>query len=151
MTPRRLTLGVALAILALALGCNRGAKPASVSGSPSAPGWEVRYNAMVALARRGSDKIKEEHVWENLLEMLDEEQQMRNFRRTAKDGAPASDEAGARLTVITALQAVDELHRRRPELDLSGLNAALEKLTHSDNMAVSTEAKKTRQLLAQKQ
>ncbi|MFL5342266.1 MAG: hypothetical protein ACJ8F7_19135 [Gemmataceae bacterium] len=147
MTAYRRLLGV-FAVIALAVGCNRGAKPVVVTGPPSPPGWEVRYNATVALARRGSDKVKEEHVWDNLVEMLDEEQQFRNFRRPLKDKTEVTDEAKAWLTIITALQAVDELHRRRPELDLSGLNPSVEKLTHSRNMAVSTEAKKTQQLLA---
>ena len=137
-------------LVGLTVGCNRGAKSAAVTGPPSPPGWEVRYNATVALARRGSDKVKEEHVWDNLVEMLDEEQQFRNFRRSLKDKTEVTDEAKAWLTVITALQAVDELHRRRPELDLSDLNPSVEKLAHSRNMAVSTEAKKTQQLLAAK-
>ncbi len=139
---------VALALLGF--GCNRGAKPAVASGPSSPPGWEVRYNATIALARRGSERIKDEQVWENLQEMLDEEQQLRNSRRKVKDGAEVPDEAGARITVITALQAIDELHRKRPEMDLSGLTAAVEQLTRSSNMAVSTEARKTQQLLTQK-
>src|SRR5688572_29239137 len=36
---------------------------------PSAPGWEVRYNAAVALARRGSLKTP----WPVVRDMLDEE------------------------------------------------------------------------------
>ena len=66
-----------------------------MTGPPSKAGWEVRYNATVALARRGSDKIKDEQVWENLLEMLDEEQQLRNFHRELKDKSEVPDEAGA--------------------------------------------------------
>jgi hypothetical protein len=139
---------IVFALLFLA-GCNRGGSvPVVVTGPKSPPGWEVRYNATVALARRGSDKVKDEGVWDNLTEMLDEEQQLRNFRRETKEGKEVSEAGAAHLTVITALQAVNELHKKRPEMDLSGLNQALEKLTQSRNLAVSTEAKRTQQLLS---
>src|SRR5262245_3206461 len=138
----------ALALLLLA-GCNRGgAVPVVVTGPKSPAGWEVRYNATVALARRGSDKVKDEGVWDNLTEMLDEEQQLRNFRRATADGKAVSGAGAAHLTVITALQAVNELHNKRPEMDLTVLKPALEKLTQSRNLAVSTEAKRTQQLLS---
>lgn len=144
---KRLLPIMLLALVALPA-CNRGTQQ-PVSGPPSAPGWEVRYNATLALAHRGSDNIKDERVWELLKEMLDEEQQLRNFRRKLKDGGEVSDDGPARLTVIGALQAVNELHRRRPDLDLADLNATIEKLTQSSNIAVRTEAKRTQQLLAQ--
>jgi hypothetical protein len=128
--------------------CNRDGDPQSLSGPASSPGWEVRYNATLALAHRGSDKVKDERTWELLREMLDEDQQLRNFRRKQKDGKEVIDEGPARLTVITALQAVHELHKKRPELDLSGLNDRIESLTKSRNVAVSTEAKKVQQSLS---
>jgi hypothetical protein len=141
------TVCVTLIFFLLALaGCNRGA-PQKISGPPSRDGWAVRYNATLALARRGSDRVKDGHVWENLLEMLDEEQQLRNFRVKDTD---YSDEASARMTVISALQAIDELHRRRPEMDLSSLNPAIEKLLATSNVAVRTEANRTKLLLAGK-
>jgi hypothetical protein len=127
--------------------CNRPSQQ-PVSGPPSPPGWEVRYNATLALAHRGSDKIQDDRAWELLKEMLDEDQQLRNFRHKLKDGTEVSDEGPARLTVISALQAINELHRRRPEMDLSGLNDPIEKLTQSKNIAVRTEAKRTQQFLA---
>ena len=150
---RNLLFAVALGLAAIMpTGCNRGKPPALTTGPASPPGWEVRYNATIALARRGSDKVKEDHVWENLLEMLDEEQQLRNFRHQQKKGSDVqvADPGAAYLTVITTLQAVNELHRRRPELDLSGLKPALDKLASSSNLAVNTEAKRTQQLLATK-
>ena len=140
-----------LLALAAVAGCNRGAAPQPVSGSPSARGWEIRYNATLALARRGSDEVKKnEQVWENLNEMLDEEQQLRNFRIKNPDGSEVSDEPAARMTVISALQAIDELHSRRPDMDLSGLLPAIEKLTSSSNVAVRTEATRTKLLLEKK-
>ena len=98
---RRMRLGVC-ALLFLA-GCQRGGSvPVVVTGPKSPAGWEVRYNATVALARRGSDKVKDEGVWDNLTEMLDEGQQLRNFRREAADGKEVSEAGSAHLTVITA-------------------------------------------------
>src|SRR5260370_18760445 len=91
-----------IALALLSFGCNRGAKPAIATGPSSPPGWEVRYNATIALARRGSERVKDEQVWENLQEMLDEEQQLRNSRRKLKDGAEVPDEAGAPVTLIPA-------------------------------------------------
>jgi hypothetical protein len=139
-----------LCALALILfGCNRGGSvPVVVTGPKSPAGWEVRYNATVALARRGSDKVKDEGVWDNLTEMLDEDQQLRNFRRAEKDGKEVSEAGSAHLTVITALKAVNELHKKRPEMDLSGLKPSIEKLIQSRNLAVSTEAKRTQLLLS---
>lgn len=152
MFHRRSTLvavGLTLATMTIAA-CNRGKPLAVTTGPASPPGWEVRYNATIALARRGSDRVKDEHVWENLLEMLDEGQQLRNFRHQQRKGSDVqvADPGAAYLTVITTLQAVNELHRRRPELDLSGLKTALDKLASSSNLAVNTEAKRTQQLLA---
>ena len=123
--------------------------------SPKGEEPASRANAASALARRGSDKALDERVKETLLEMLDEQQQFRNFIvkdekgavRKDKNGKEIPDVNGARLTVIATLQALTELHRRRPELDLAGFQPAIEKLARSDNLAVSTEAKKTQQLI----
>jgi hypothetical protein len=135
-----------LVFLVAAAGCNRGA-PAVVSGPSSRPGWEVRYNAVIALARRGSDRIKDQRPWETLQEMLDEEQQLRNFKHELPDKRVVSDPGSAHVEVITAMQAIGELHRRKPDLDLSGLQPAIQKLTQSRNLAVSTEAKRIQQNL----
>lgn len=131
----------------LLLGCNRGKAPSEVTGPSSPPGFEVRYNAVIALARRGSDKIKDDHAWDTLKEMLDENQQLRNFKHELPNKQKVSDPGAAHLTIITALKAIDELHRRRPDMDLSGLKPAVDKLSHSNNLAISTEAKRTQQLL----
>lgn len=138
----------------LPLGCNRGSTPVAVTGPESSPGWEVRYNAAAALARRGSDKALEPQVRDTLLEMLDEDQQMRNFPvkdergvvKKDKQGRTMPDAAAAQLTVVSTLQALTELHKRRPELDLSPFRSTVEKLVESKSLAISTEAKKTRQV-----
>jgi len=45
------------------------------------------------------------------------------------------------LTVINALKAVPELHRKCPKLDLSGLRPAVERLTQDGNPNVQAEAR----------
>jgi hypothetical protein len=123
------------------------AQPPRASVPKSPPGWEVRYNATIALARRGSDKVKDGFPWEMLLEMLDEEHQFWNFKHALPNGREVSDSGAAQLTIITALQAVAELHRRQPGLDLAGLFPAIDKLAQSRSAAVSSWAKRTRQSL----
>ncbi|HEX4589970.1 MAG TPA: hypothetical protein VH120_08585, partial [Gemmataceae bacterium] len=133
-------------ILVLFTGCQRpGAPPASAVSGPASPaGWEIRYNAALALARRGSPHVKEPEVWDSLTEMLDEDQQLRNFHSKTDDGREVTDETGARTTVIGALQAVQELHRKQPQMDLSGLKEPIEKLTHGPNSTVAVQARQAR-------
>jgi hypothetical protein len=140
----RRVLPLALVAL-LPLACNRGVQPA-ISGPESPPGWQVRYNACIALARRGSESVKEDRVKDTLLEMLDEQQQLRNFHHTAQ-GKEVLDAAEAQRTVITALQALGELHRRNPQVDISPFKPAVDRLVASPNLAVRTEARKTQQAL----
>ncbi len=84
---------------------------------PSAPGWEIRYNAASGLARLGSD-----HLPVGLFrEMLDEKRQMRNFRVQLDDGRTVADEAKARETVLIALRALAEWHQKRKELQRPGV------------------------------
>jgi hypothetical protein len=125
----------------LTAGCQRPAAPSPISGARSSAGWEVRYNAALALARRGSTHVKDPEVWDTMLEMLDEEQQLRNFRTKADGSREIVDDNGARTTVIGALQAVQDLHRKLPQMDLAGLQASIEKLTHSSNPTVALQAK----------
>ena len=80
-------------------------------------------------------------MWETLTDMLDEDRQLRNFRTKLSDGRDVPDETAARLTVIAALRAVQELHRKQPGLDLTGLKEPIAKLATSPNGPVSTEAK----------
>jgi hypothetical protein len=109
------------------------------------PGLKIRYNATVALARRGSNKTR----LDVLAEMLDEDQQRQNFRIREKDGREITDEATVGVTIATALKAVTELHRKNPERDLSSLAPALDKLTQNDKIALRSEAERTRLSLRQ--
>jgi hypothetical protein len=119
---------------------NHAAAPAaSPTGAGSAPGWEVRYNATLALARRGSDKVR----LDVMEEMLDPDRQMQNFRTRPKNGPETTDERGACEAVVGALDRLVELHQQRPGLDLSEVHPAVEKLRHSPNRAVQVRAERT--------
>jgi hypothetical protein len=115
---------------------------------PSAPGWEIRYNATVTLARRGSPQLP----LDILAEMLDEGQQMKNFRARLQDGREVPDETAARRTVLQALKAVLEWHKHASALRAVGpdhpglqkVHAAIVRLTQSPNLVVKTEAENTR-------
>lgn len=95
---------------------------------------------------------------ETFLEMLDEDKQLANWRtrideKTGKefeDAKAPPDPAAARNTVDTALKAIVELHEKRPELDLSSLKPAIEKLTSSENKVLEQEAKKALIAVSQK-
>lgn len=83
--------------------------PMLADSLPSAPGWEIRYNAAAALARRGSPATP----WPLLREMLDEKQQRRNARTREKDDKMVYDESAARATMIAALRAIAAWHEKR--------------------------------------
>ena len=76
------------------------AQPFSLPKLPpkaSEPGWRIRYNATVALLRRGSDALP----WDVVLEMLDEPQQLKNCEITRPDGSvvPISDHTSVDIGV----------------------------------------------------
>jgi hypothetical protein len=116
------------------------------TGGASSPteSIEVRYNAAGALARRGSPRVR----LDLLADMLDEERQLHNFRFKGKNGADHPDEGTARTTVIDALQAVAELHRRRPDCDLSALGPAITQLGQDADHTIRVEAERTLQALS---
>jgi hypothetical protein len=115
---------------------------------PSAPGWEIRYNAAATLARRGSPHVP----LAVLREMLDEDRQMKNFRIQLKDGRDVPNEGEARMAVLSALKAVHDWHKHSKAVEAAGRDSAalqalyqgIDKLMQSPNRVVSTEAKKVR-------
>ncbi len=117
----------------------------SPSATRSPAGWEVRYNATLALARRGSAAVK--NRLDVLAEMLDEQQQRQNFRGTGKNGTDVPNETAVFQTLSSTLKAVAELHRRQPNLDLSELYPAVRKLTEADNAVLRGEALRTKEAL----
>jgi hypothetical protein len=117
--------------------------PADSRAVTKTPGLRVRFNAAVALARRGSPKV-------NLFllkDMLDPAYLQNELRVRPKAGPDQPDPASASQTLVTALQAVAELHRRRPETDLSDLRPAIDALAADPNPVLREEAEKTRQAL----
>jgi hypothetical protein len=110
-------------------------------------GLEVRYKAVEGLARRGSPKVQKRLGV--LKEMLDPDQQAKNFRTRLKDGRDVPDDTAVASTVTSGLRAVAELHRKRPGLDLSALRPAVEALAQDPNSYVRNEAEKTQIVLNQ--
>jgi len=147
------TIGLLLGIVLLTAGCTRPHESATAlrSAGPSVTGREVRYNAVLALAHRGSPRLKDEGVWDVLLEMLDEGEQLQNYTPRSGESRGVPDETAARTTVISALQAVRVFHDKEPQTDLSGLKQPIEKLTHSANATVSVQARQTLESLFPKQ
>jgi hypothetical protein len=115
---------------------------------PSAEGWKIRYNAAGALARRGSADTP----WEILLEMLDENRQLRNFRVELQDGKVAADEAAARLTMVYALRAIADWHKKQQDRpkevapELAKVYAAVDKLASNPVMEIKTQVENTRKV-----
>jgi hypothetical protein len=108
------------------------------------PGLRIRYNAALALARRGSNRTP----IDALKDMLDESEQLdQNRVRFKKDGHEAADEVTAHDIVQTALRAVAELHRKNPAVNLTALDSAIDKLKNSAEPAVRQEAERTREAL----
>ena len=100
------------------------------------PGFRVQVNAAIALARQG---------WKvrlTLLQtMLDEDELRIIFVvQSKKGGAEQPDQSAVVETMLNTLKAVGELHRKSPQLDLSSLRPNIDKLAHSPNAAVQTEA-----------
>jgi hypothetical protein len=118
---------------------------------PSAPGWETRYNAVRALAHRGSKQLPLDVV----AEMLDEERQLRNFTLPDKRAPNPSE---ARQVVLNGLKATAEWHKHEDAVaavgkdnpQLQKVYAAIEKLTQSDNLVIRKEATTTLATLGRK-
>jgi hypothetical protein len=114
---------------------------------PSAPGWDIRYNAAAALARRGSASVP----WDLIHEMLDERQQMKNNRVRLDDGQDVYDEAAARAIMVSALRALAAWHEKQPAdkkhevpADLREIYQMVDKLTESPLVELKEQAEKAR-------
>jgi hypothetical protein len=105
------------------------------------PGLQIRFNAAVALARMGSKGAR----LDILKDMLDENYLRDNLvLRPRKGGADRPNEEVIGQSLLNALKAVTELHRQRPDMDLSGLTPAVDALAGSSNPDVRTEAERTK-------
>jgi hypothetical protein len=122
---------------------SREAEPQGDESITRRPGSTIRINANIALARRGSTRVR----LDLLKEMLDESALRENFRVRAKDGHDVPDQEMVGNTLDAALRAIIELHQRRPDFALSSLQGALEELAQSSNMTLRSGAKHTLQVL----
>jgi hypothetical protein len=113
---------------------------------PSAPGFDVRYNAATTLARRGSSQVP----WDLLREMLDEKLQKRNNRVKQPDGQYVYDEAAARRSVLSSLRAIAAWHEKQSDKKhalpaaLSAIYSTVDELAKSPFVEVKTQAEKAR-------
>jgi hypothetical protein len=114
-----------------------GEKPSQTRTLTKRPGFRVQANATIALAHRGSPRTP----LGLLAEMLDETLLRERFVILDRNsGKEQPDEELAVGTLINALRAVPELHRKRPEMDLSALRPLIDRLAQDSNKAVQTEA-----------
>jgi hypothetical protein len=114
-----------------------------LSQDPS--GWEIRYNAVATLARRGSSDLP----LNILAEMLDEDCQLRNFGVQQPDGQYLDPQGQALEEILVALQATDiwlkhyrqplPVRNRHPQVNQIG--HAVKKLTQNPNRTVANQAK----------
>jgi hypothetical protein len=107
------------------------------------PGYHVRPQAGIALARRGSaDRL------DLLADLLDEERLNGTFVLRDRRGGPDSpDRALVAVTMTNALKALAELHRLRPKLDLKRFHDAVEALVDHPSEDVRNAARATRDAL----
>jgi hypothetical protein len=114
---------------------------------PSAPGWEIRYNAALALARRGSPSTP----WPIIREMLDEQQQRRNFQVTLQSGKVVPDEEAALRTVYNTIGALGEWHKKQDaakvtvSAELRSVYAQVDRLAEHSNTQIRVHADRVRQ------
>jgi len=107
------------------------------------PGLEIRFNASIALARRGSDKVRSAV----LKQMLDEDGLADNFTVRLEGGKEVTDHALVADTIGTALGGLAMLHVKRPDKDLAEFQPILQKLEHSADKVLSGEATRTLQAI----
>ena len=103
-------------------------------------GAEIRYQAVMGLARRGSRKVVSR--MKVLNEMLDEDLLGQTFSSSTHDNQRSTDQDSVISVVTGALRAISELHRQLPELDLAVLRQNIERLSRADNKYLRTEAEK---------
>lgn len=122
---------------------------------PSAPGWETRYNAVRALAHKGSKQLP----LDVLREMLDEERQLRNFSDyLPKQGRRLPNPNAAHQVILIALKSVSEWHKHEDDVaavgkdhpDVQRIYAAVDKLAQHSNDTVRKEAENTLKTLGRK-
>ncbi len=105
------------------------------------PNPDARFNAAGFLARQG-----DETALPIITEMLDPDQKL--ALKNEKEEA----HRGKRMVVnVNGLHALQKLHTAKPELDLAGVQSAVERLTRSDLPEVRDSALETQRKLGEKQ
>jgi hypothetical protein len=117
---------------------------------PSRAGWQIRYSAATALARRGDVEVP----WPQIREMLDEKQQLRNRCEPGPDGDDIYDETVAHGTMLSALKALTAWHEKQRALampppippELHDIYAAVDQLAQIASGEMKIQAEKARTL-----
>jgi hypothetical protein len=146
-----LALMVMLAVVGYAVFFHRPtAKPTSVlvnADEPaSAPGWNIRYQAVCTQADRGSNQVR----WDVYRELLDEHQQFRNFQVQLKDGRVVVEESNAHKIMLRGLKDLATWHSKQdrskttPGAELLEVYATVDKLTESKIPELKNQALQTR-------
>ncbi len=107
------------------------------------PGLIVQINAMLALLRRGSDKVRPGM----LLEMLDEQGLGESIQVERKDGTREPNDGKAVKIVTETLEALAKYYREKPQADLEGVPARIEALTRDSNPAIANAARDAKKTL----
>ena len=76
-----------------------------------------------------------------LKDMLDEDYLRQNLKYMTKNDVAKTNEAAVAGTLFETLKAIAELHRKKPDIDLSSLRPAIDKLAGHANKAIQNEAK----------
>jgi hypothetical protein len=105
-------------------------------------GVEIRFKAAEGLARRGAPAVADRFALFDA--MLDPAELATAFRVKDARGREETDETAVVSTLTSAMRALVQLHRRRPQLDLHRFGPALGQLAESKNALVRQEAVRTR-------
>jgi hypothetical protein len=116
--------------------------PKGTSMVREAPGLFIRVNALLALCRRGSPLLDEDHL-KQIKGALDEDRLRRDMQLVDADGKEGPNEAKVGFTLVQTLKAIGKLHQQGPDRDLKVLLPAIEMLTHHGNTEIQTAAKET--------
>ncbi len=116
---------------------------------PSTPGRDIRYQAVLTLADRGSAKVP----WDVYRELLDVHRQFCNFRKHTGAGSEYIDEANARRIILRGLVDLATWHARQdrtkvtPGPQLLAVYRAVDTLAQSSIPELASEARKTQATL----
>jgi hypothetical protein len=104
------------------------------------PELNIKFNATIALARRGSDEVDTGR----LVDMLNPDKLRTQFlRQDVATEKTEPDEGMVIQTLVNTLKAVSELQKQRPQRITSAIRMAVNNLKSNANAAVKKEAEET--------